>query len=181
MKERSKAMKKFLCVLLTLILICVPMSIVANAEEFVDSAESNYEGQTDFDYHVYSYYFVTIPTHIDADSYGELSVTMGYIENGYHIEAYVSNVDEQGLITVYADDYNTSNVTAKVGVIKDVLAETGSITIDSSGLIGMFYPADYGQYDFATTTIGFTKAMGDNILPGVYHGTICFRIECMPD
>lgn len=54
LRERSKDMKKILCVILTLVLLCVPMSMVANAEEYVDSAESNYEGQSDFDYHVYS-------------------------------------------------------------------------------------------------------------------------------
>lgn len=174
-------MKKFLCALLTVLLVCVPMSMVAHAETYVDSEYGNYEGQSEFDYHAYSHYFVTIPTHIDADNSGELAVTMDGIEDGYHIEAYVTNLDADGCITVYSQNYDTDNLTTAVGVVYDVGNPNGSKNVTPDGLIGKYYPADHTDGTPATTNIGFTKPMDMNVKPGIYHGVICFRVECVHD
>ena len=173
-------MKKILVVLMVLVLLA-STSVVANAETFVDSTQGSFVGETEFDYHVYSYFFVTIPTHIDAGSYGEFAVTMDYIEDGYHIDAYITNLDENGYVTVYSDNYNTNNVTAKIAVVKDVGDELHECNVGADGLFGTYYPTDYSPNQLASTNIGFTNAMVDNILPGGYHGVLCFRVECTHD
>lgn len=166
--------------LLTLILIVAvatitsPASILAeDYSEYVESTSGNFEGQTAVDYHVYSSYSVTIPTSIsEYESSGTVSVTMGNIESGYHVEVYITNLDSDGGLAVTSDSGNTGTLS--------VLYDSGLRTADSTGLIGSFYPADYNYEGSASTDISFDKG-ASTLKAGTYHGTVCFRVECVSD
>lgn len=170
-------MKKFFTILLAAALMLVALPTVAFAEdygEYVEADKSNFEGQTTVDYHAYSSYYVSIPTSIsEYDTSGTVSVTMDNIEYGHHIEVYITNLDENGFLTVTSDNgYN--------GLLS-VLYDDGLHTADSSGLIGTFYPESYNNTGAASTNISLDKAMMGNFKAGTYHGVICFRVECVPD
>ena len=107
--------------------------------------------------------------------------SMDYIEDRYHIDAYITNLDENGYLTVYSDNYDTNNVTANIAVVKDVGDELHECDVGADGLFGTYYPTDYSPNQPARTNIRFTNAMVDNILPGGYHGALCFRVECTHD
>lgn len=173
-------MKKIVCILIALMLVFASLPAFADGE-YADASTGGYYGETEFDYHVYSYYYVTIPTHVDAGGTGTLSVSMDYIEDGYHIEAYVTNLDNDGCLTIYSDNYDTNNITGKLGVVKYLSDDMTTASVGETGLIGEFYPNDYAQNTSASVRIGFRNCAGENLLPGGYHGVICFRVECMPD
>lgn len=170
-------MKKFLAMILAAMLSMTAFGMTAHAEDYsqyVESENSNFEGQTSIDYHAYSTYSVTIPTSISQyDASGTVSVTMDNIESGYHIEVHITNLNESGELTVTSDSGNT-------GVLA-VLYSGGLYTADSTGLIGSFYPADYNYEGSASTDISFDKGTSGALKAGTYHGTVCFRVECVPD
>lgn len=168
-------MKKIFTVLFAIMLLLNISPLTAFAEEYreyVEADQNSFEGQTTIDYHAYSSYYVSIPTNIsEYDSYGTIAVTMDNIEDGHHIEVYITNLDENGLLTVTSDNGNTGQLS--------VLYDNGLYTANSDGLIGEFYPETYNYTGCASTNIAFDKAMMDNFKAGTYHGVICFRVECV--
>lgn len=170
-------MKKiFTTVLAIILMLSISPTTVQAAEysEYVEADKNNFEGQTDIDYRVYSSYYVTIPTRIsEYDSSGTVSVTMDNIEQGYHIEIYITNLDSEGCLTVSSDNGNTGKL--------NVLHDNGLYTVYEDGLVTKFYPGSYGYAGTASTDISFANAMSGNTKAGTYHGTVCFRIECVPD
>lgn len=97
-------MKKIFTVLFAIMLLLNMSPLTAFAEEYreyVEADQNSFEGQTTIDYHAYSSYYVSIPTNIsEYDLYGTIAVTMDNIEDGHHIEVYITNLDENGLLTV---------------------------------------------------------------------------------
>lgn len=170
-------MKKLLSGILTAVLFTSLFATTAFAEgqsEYVDSTRNSFEGQTSIDYHAYSSYYVTIPTNIsEYDSYGDVSVTMDNIESGYHVSVYITNLDDSGFLKVTSDRGDTGKLS--------VLYDNGLYTADSSGLIGEFYPEKYNYSGTASTNISFDRAMAETFKAGMYHGIVCFRVECIPD
>lgn len=167
-------MKKFFSAILVfaLMLFAIP-TITYAADGFVDANSPYFEGETDVSYRIYSSYYVSIPTSIDS-SYGtgEISVTMDNIEDGYHIKVSITNLNESGKLAITSETGNTAYL--------NVLRDSGLYNVYSDGIVTNFYPADYPNGGTATTNISFDTG-GEYFKPGTYHGTICFRVECIPD
>lgn len=166
-------MKKILAVITSFALLLCAFPAVAYASDYSEYVEQgNFEGTTDVEYHVYSSYYVTIPTSINSyNNSGVVSVTMDNIESGYHIEVYITNLNDEGMLPVYSN-------TGQSGALS-VLYDGGLRTAFSDGLIGTFYPADYDYSGTASTEISFEK--GYTTKAGTYYGTMCFRVECAQD
>lgn len=147
-------MKKILTFLLITALSFVALPTTVSAEDYsgyVEADKSNFEGQTTVDYHAYSSYYVSIPTNIsEYDAYGTVSVTMDNIEAGHHIEVYITNLDDNGQLTVTSDNGNTGQLS--------ILYDNGLHTAAADGLIGKFYPDEYNNTGCASTNISLDKA-----------------------
>lgn len=169
-------MKKFLSSILTIALLAAS-SVTAKADEYseyVETNRGNFVGETSLDYHVYSSYYVTIPTSIgEYDTSGNIAVTMDNIEQGHHVEIYITNLDSEGYLTVTSDNGNTGKL--------NVLHDNGLYTVQPDGLVNKLYPGSYTDTGVANTDISFDKSMDSNTKAGTYHGTVCFRVECLPD
>lgn len=173
-------MKKLLCFVLVFIMTVSMFAVTASADSFVDSETTpDFTGETEIAYRAYSTYYVTIPTTVGVGESCTISVSMGNIESGYHINVYVTNSDS-GKIVVYSDNYDENKVTGKLSILHDDTIFTG----DNDGLLTSYYPEGYGEYDSASTTLTFEKAldaMTEPFKPGSYHGTVCFKVECVKD
>lgn len=170
-------MKKIVSVLLAVVAMCLivasPAFAAGGDDGFVDGANGVFYGQSEFEFHEYSSFYVMVPTNIPADGCGFVSVTMNDIEDGYHINMYVTNMDENGMI-----DVSTLNgTTGKVAVQYNNQMNN----LDSTGHIGSFYPADYSSGEYATTNVTLVKSDMYDLGAGLYHGVVCFKVECVED
>lgn len=170
-------MRKFIASLLAATLIIVASTFGVSADEYSEYIEAEtgcFTGQTSIDYHIYSSYYVTIPTSIgEYDTSGTITVSMNNIEDNHHIEVYITNLDSDGLLEVTSDSGHTEKL--------NVLHDDGLYTVQNDGLVKEFYPADYQAETNATTNISFAKSGMGNNKAGTYHGMVCFRVECLPD
>ena len=155
------------------------MSTAAFASETVQMDEGGYaefNGSSDVDYHVYSTYTVTIPAVINRDTgyTGNVDVTMDNIEEGYHVNAYISNLDDDACIVVT----NQKGRTAKLRVDYN----NGQMSCTAEGLIGTWYPADFNS-EMTTASVDAHLIPEDlfMISSGSYTGAVCFKVECVPD
>ena len=161
-------MRRILAVMITVILMAVPVC----ADEYGDMWNDVY-GETDISCHVYSTYYVTIPTELTSDNpNGEVTVTMDHIEDGYHIDLYATNLAPGSSIDLQSEKGNVINV----GVRKN-----GNYYIDDTGLIATFYPEYYtadGDMAYGLISLGDIPL---NAKPGVYSGKLYFRVSCVED
>lgn len=165
-------MKKFLSIF-TMLAVLMTTTPALASDMLVNTSQGDFIGQTDISYRVYSSYYVSIPTSINADdTYGEISVSMANVESGYHVSVYITNLTETGKITVTSESGNTGYL--------QVTRDNGLYNVGTDGLVTEFYQSDYTDGGIATTNIGFDSA-GELMKPGLYNGTVCFRIECRQD
>lgn len=170
-------MRKLIASILAATLLIATSTFGVSADdysEYIEAETGYFTGQTSIDYHIYSSYYVTIPTSIgEYDTSGTITVTMNSIEDSHHIEVYITNLDSDGLLEVTSDSGNIEKL--------NVLHDDGLYTVQNDGLVKEFYPADYQVEANATTNISFAKSGMGNNKAGTYHGTVCFRVECLPD
>ena len=126
-------------------------------------------GDSPVSFREYSSFYVTLPIMIEPDVTSELSVTMDSIEDGYHVEVYATNLDGEGLVTV-----TSGNNTGKLALVKD----NGSVNVDGSGFIASFSPEIYTDVAITNLTVMRT---GERLKPGVYTGSVSFRVSCVKD
>ena len=166
-------MRKIIAFLLVAMLV-LTMSIAAVMadEEYVDTGNTTYTGETNIECHAYSTYMITIPSTLYADMDGEIRISSANIEPGYHISVYLTNVDEVGYVTVT----NASGDTGKVSIYKN-----GALYMqDGTGLFHEFRSSDYDDNKSASCNISFNIVPGTCTKAGDYSGVICYRVECIP-
>ena len=142
-------------------------------EGFVDETQEAFYGDTNVSYRVYSSFYVTIPTSITPENCsGDITVDMCNVEEGYHIDVYATNLRQGGVFAVQATNGNTGDL--------HLTKDYGNEIVSESGWIASFYPADYIDNPIATANIG-VDASGELLKPGLYSGTVSFRIACVQD
>lgn len=171
-------MKKFISSLVAVIAI---LSIVftgtvfafADGDGVYDAAAENgdYVAEVDVDYHAYSTYTIYIPTYFQEGLESSISIDLSNVENGYHINGYVTNFDENGQIALVPTDENNTTE-GKISVYsngQNVASETG------------FFAEFRNTGDvMAYANIGY-QIDERPVIAGDYHGVICFRFECVTD
>lgn len=161
-------MKKIFAVLLAVVLLMVPITMTAHAEEYVDFTAGYHDTQTEISYHAYSTYTVTVPAYMDYGTQHEIWVDTTNVETGYQVKAYVTNTDENGLITITSD----TGAEGKVGLYFDGVP----YTYQTSGYFHSFEPGGGGYCVVMFDCVnGFRPTS-----VGMYYGVICFRFDCVP-
>lgn len=164
-------MKKIIAILMcvTLLVVCATTTVYAVENEYVDSAMTGeYFTETEIAYHAYSTYTVTIPAFMECSMMHQITIDAANVEEGYRVNAYITNMDENGLLTVTS----SSGSEGKVCVYIDGMPYT--------------YRSDKWIYGFergGTRFCNIAFESADGYRPyeaGMYYGVVCFRFECNP-
>ena len=158
-------MKKIFITLLTALLLVTTVS--AEDMIFLDSGEEYY-GETEVTYQEYSSFYVSIPTQISDMMDGEVSVTLDHIEEGYHVGVYATNLDDYGYVPI-----SSGNDSGKMRLYG------GDRTVGGDGFIGRLNQANNG--DVGVIKLSVSPASDHKLKPGIYTGSISFRICCEVD
>lgn len=126
-------------------------------------------------YHVYSKYKVSVPMTISEESEycAAINVTMDQVEDGKHIDVYVSNLNSDGKITVTSSSGNEAYLTVKHG--------SNDSDIQSDGLIYTFEKTEEAAKGTTMTENVKLEGQDENLSGGTYTGSIEFRFECNDD
>lgn len=155
-------------------IILTTFTTTAYADEYVDSANGDYATEIEVNYHAYSTYTVILPYALSEDAETEVAVDMSNVENGYHINAYVTNIEEDGQIPIYSENYDTNNAVGHITVISD-----GQELPSDTGYFATFTHTD-DINNYAYDHIGYTITDRPTVA-GQYSGVICFNFECVTD
>lgn len=171
-------MRKFVSMLLALLLL-VSMCMVAYADDgtHVDvGGGEDYSGEIVVSCHTYSTYNISIPYEMVDGTAEYITITDANIEEGYHLEVYATNLDENSLIDVYTTAPNGEEVCGKMLLY----AGGGQVTSESNGLICMFTSDELiqprAEHYFYTIA-----SAADVVRAGVYRGSLCIRVACVPN
>lgn len=168
-------MKKVFSIVIALALI-LSMAIPALAAEtygYTGDTEQYGSGQIEVTHHSYSTFQLDIPLYADSSMPNYITASNPNIEDGYQIEIYVTNLNEDG----------TLNMTHTSGEVSTMVLynETDIINLSyANPLLASFAIDDFD--DTMTATSIFWIQGGDqySMKAGTHTGTICYRIECNP-
>lgn len=165
-------MRKILATVFATVVLMTMFTTTAFADEYVDTQENpSYETQTEVYYHAYSTYTVSVPVCMEEGQVYDITADVSNIENGYTLEAYVTNMDENGEIPLEFINYERPEATGKIQVITSEYN-----TIDyNTGWIGTFFDAQGGS--MATVGVGYNVSEAPTVA-GDYKAVICFRFDC---
>lgn len=162
-------MKKALSVLAA---ITVALSSSISAYAWNENEVEGYVGygQSTINAHAYSSFDVEIPAVIDLSEMGggEVAISNADIDNGYQVEIYVTNLNENGKLNM--------NHTTKSGVTSELTltGSEGELTADAP-ILARFKDTDlesgYANYMFSGEMVSGSKA-------GNYSGVMMYSIFC---
>lgn len=170
-------MRKFLSVLFAVVLL-LSMCTVAYADDgtHVDvGSGEDYNGEISVYCHTYSSYDITIPYELDVSSQADITIRNANIEEGYHLEVYATNLDENGLISVYTMTPGGAEVEGKL-----FLYAEGTLVTSESNLLCTFTSSELLNPRAAHYIYTFPSS-DDVQRAGVYRGTLCIRVACVPN
>ena len=161
-------MKKILALIMVMILMFIPVA----ADEEIGDVFNDVYGESDVFCHVYSSYYVTIPTELTPEHpEGEITISMNNIEEGYHVDLYATNLNGS-MVDLSSDNGNTYSVNA---------FKYGNVSFDDTGLIASFYPDYYDDNNPLAYAYVSVSGFPEKIKPGDYKGSISFRVSCVKD
>lgn len=176
-------MKKFLAILLCMVLLIVPMTITASAQ--VDSGTLNVAGGEDYlvdvgvGHYAYSTYSVTVPIFIQTYQQAHIYADMSNFDTNYSLKCYVTNADDTGRITLYADDYETTGNAVSTYIY---LSETYEMLDGETKLLHKFTSTKGNENpiaDYCFEISGCSPVNGEGIVAsGNYNGTLSLRFTC---
>ncbi len=170
-------MRKFLSALFAIVLL-LSVCTIAYADDgtHVDvGSGEDYSGEISVCCHTYSSYDITIPYELDVNSQADITIRNANIEDGYHLEVYATNLDENGLISVYTTAPNGAEVEGKL-----FLYAEGTLVTSESNLICTFTSSELLNPRAAHYIHTFPSS-DDVQCAGVYRGTLCVRVACVPN
>ena len=167
-------MKKFIAVMLAVIMVMAVSVTGFSAAETVDAEFGSYETHTDIYYEAYSVYTVTVPMALQYGDCVDIKVTMDDIAQDRAISMYVTNIAEDGTIPLYTENGNLSTANGSVDVWIN-----GEKCENSYTSIYTFAPQAANP---DTREVSVPISLGVAQRPtnaGMYEGTICFRFDCL--
>lgn len=171
-------MRKIIAILMAVVVV-LAISVTSFAAEdngqFVDTAYNYaYEADTAIHHEVFSTYTVTVPTDIYSGMTGDIVIDMSDVATGYHINAYVTNMNNDGSIPLYYDRLDPTTQNGSVN-----LTVNGQVCDNGNKLVHQFYKNTDGDgTPTETATIGFNVVQSP-VGAGTYDGVISFRFECV--
>lgn len=162
-------MKKILALCLSLILLttCTP-TVFAYEDSFAGF------GEMEIIAHVYSSYSISIPATIDltAGMMGEVTILDANLEEGYKVDVYATNFNENGAITLT----NTANsfLTIECRLYNLALSQFASPEVPL---------VTFNSFEFDgnnTATKNFDIQFAPVGSAGIYSGTMTYSFQCSP-
>lgn len=160
-------MRKAVSIILALALIASFTSMV-----YADDLSAG-SGETEITAHIYSTYTITIPATINLDSgeNGQVTISNANLEDGYAVNVYMTNGNDQGLVTLYHTD-GVHSITGQV------IFGSGQIADDTTPFAS-FSSAEVAGEESVTK---YFNIQVDTLTgtPGNYTGTMTYSFRCEP-
>lgn len=157
-----------------LLALCLPLVLLANCATTAFAMESpcSGSGESEVTAHLYSTYSISIPATIDANiGTAEVIVTQANLEDGYAINVYISNLNENGGITL-----------THTNGVDEILCTFQNTELNCA--VGGNVPLVSFDYNIFSGTNTASKTFGMELLalsqPGVYSGTMTYYFSCDP-
>ena len=164
-----------------MVLLIVPMTISSSAQ--VDSGLQNVAGDEPYlvdvgvGHYAYSTYSVTVPVYVMTYQQGQIYADMSNFDSNYALSCYVTNADDNGRITLYADNYNTTGNAVSV-----LVSNVGSGAISGETKLLYKFRSTMGLEDpteICYFELGAPNSLnGDLVTAGNYTGTLSLRFVC---
>lgn len=167
-------MKKIFAVLIALAIVFSMTVPAMAAESYNNSGDGQYgSGQIEVTHHSYSTFQLEIPLYADSSMPNYITAYNPNLEDGYQIEIYVTNLNEDG----------TLNMTHTSGEVSTMVLYNESdilqLTYDNP-LLASFTIDDFDDTNTATSIFWIQGGDAFSMKAGSHTGTICYRIECNP-
>lgn len=176
-------MKKVISVLLALAvvlsagtLLAAPVSAAEGDATYYGSLDGSNEygtGQIEVTHRAYSSFRLEIPLYADSVMTNTITAYYPNLEDGYQIEIYVTNLNEDG----------TLNMTHSSGEVSTMVLynETDCLHLSyQNPLLASFTLEDFNNTNSASSNFYIQHGENFNMKAGTHTGVICYRIECNP-
>lgn len=171
-KGFNKIMKKIFALVLSIVMI-LSCSVTAFAYEdtYAGSGELEITG------HIYSHYNITIPATINIKDTPicEVTVNDGYIEEGYSLDVFVTNLNDSGFLSLkhVTDQY----ASAECSVLRYEGDSTVNVTTPNEPIVS-FTASDFPSGTSCVKYFGLEMSQWGT--PGDYTGTMKYSFSCNP-
>lgn len=176
-------MKKILSVLIALaivlsvgVLIATPVSADAGNADYYGSLDGSNEygtGQIEVTHRAYSSFQLEIPLYADSVMTNTITAYYPNLEEGYQIEIYVTNLNEDGTL-------NMTHSSGEVSTMVLYNAKDGLHLSYQNPLLASFAIEDFNDTYSASSDFYIQHGENFNMKAGTHTGVICYRIECNP-
>ncbi len=167
-------MKRFISIVLAMLIMFVPVTAFAGTMENAMSNPAG-TGEATIRDHIYSTYTIQIPETIEIDELNDtfnVGLTNDNIEDGYSVEVWITNLDENGAITLTnARDNSTETAT----ISKDI-GNGNEQTVNNSEALAYFHHDNVNSSQTQTARINITER---GTTAGYYEGTITYCYACV--
>lgn len=167
-------MKKIFAILIALMVVSAVATPAIAAEFYGNAEDGQYgSGQIEVTHHSYSTFQLDIPLYADSSIANYITASNPNLEDGYQIEVYVTNLNEDGTI----DMVHTSGDVSKMVLYNE--SNIWQLTYDNP-LLASFTIEDFNNTSSATSIFWLQGGDPYSMKAGTYTGIICYRIQCNP-
>lgn len=176
-------MKRFLSVLIAIAivlsigtLVATPVSASVDNADYYGSLDGNNEygtGQIEVTHRAYSSFQLEIPLYADSMMPNIIYAYYPNLEDGYQIEIYVTNLNEDGTL-------NMTHTSGEVSTMKLYNVGDAHHLSYQDPLLASFAIEDFNNTNSAYSEFYIQHGENFNMKAGMHTGTICYRIECNP-
>ena len=165
-------MKKIVSILMSIALLA-SMATTAFASEQYQDGNMIY-GDTDISIHIYSTYLITIPAIVGSSmgTSGTVEITNAYLEDGYTVDVYATNLDETGSLVL-----NHINKSGKHAKITFVNAENNFPATAENPLV-TFTSEDLERNETSEYGKTFYVNVDDFNAAGDFAGVLSYTFAC---
>lgn len=176
-------MKKILSVLIALAIV-LSFGVLSATTVSADEGDANYygsldgnneygTGQIEVTHRAYSSFMLEIPLYADSMMQNTITAYYPNLEDGYQIEIYVTNLNEDGTL-------NMTHSSGEVSTMVLYNVGDGLHLSYQNPLLASFAIEDFNNTNSASSEFYIQHGENFNMKAGTHTGTICYRIECNP-
>lgn len=148
-------------------------AFAADTYGYLDETEQYGSGQIEVTHHSYSTFQLDIPLYADSSMPNYITAYNPNLEDGYQIEIYVTNLNDDGTI----DMIHTSGAVSQMVLYNE---SDGLQLTYNNPLLATFTIEDFDDTNTATSSFWIQGGDPFNMKAGTHTSTICYRIECNP-
>lgn len=156
-------MRKFLSVIMAAVMLMSFSFGVNAASATVDPSDGAYETQMEVSFSNDNHYTVEIPTSLTENQEGQITISNSALEYGYHVSAFITNLNNNG----YIDVENEKGDKSEIDVVID---GTSASTYRLNGKVAVF-----GEDGSRNIIVRRATNSGNGV--GTYSGVVCFKFD----